>query len=143
MAFEGEACGCEGGEAAGAALNLEHAITDAAVEMMMVAFAGKLKAGAFAGDFNGDDKICLGEEFERAVDGGQAEVLYFGLCMMENLAGGEGRANFGKHVADSVALAGVTFSLVCRLACGLGGGLACPLGSGLAAGSLGGCRWRA
>jgi len=106
VGLEGEALGEDVLDGAGASLDLEDAVAESAVEVVVVCFSGGLVAWWLAGEFDGGDLAGGFEELEGAVDGGDAEGGDVGLGGVEDFGGGDGAIGVVDGVVDGGALAG-------------------------------------
>lgn len=83
-----------------AALGADHVVMAAAVVLVFVA-----RDAIVEGDFAG--QAASGEEFEGAVDGGEADAGIFLLDEAVQLVGGKMLASFEEGTQDRVALSGL------------------------------------
>ena len=109
MAIEREPGGNELGEVTGAAIDFEDPFTAAAEEVVMVPFARQFKPGRIAGNLNGNNDARLDEQFEGAIDGGDAQAGDAGLRVFENFLGGKGCTRIGNGIPDRLSLASLSF----------------------------------
>lgn len=99
----------EVGEIAGALLDFKHLAAGAAVEVVMVRFAGDFVARGLTGHFDLHDSAIGDEGFQRAIDGGHAHAAHATLGKIEDLASGNRTMRLGNDRLDRVALLGVAF----------------------------------
>ena len=78
----------------------------AAVEVVVMAFAGDFVAGGFAGDLDGREPALGDERVDVAVDGGHADAVDEGLSGGEGFVGREGARRLLEGGTNGVFLAG-------------------------------------
>ncbi len=94
----------EAGQRAGAALDLEDAVANPAVEVVVVAFAGDFVARRGAGELNLDEFAVQHEAADVAIDGRDAQPRRQPLCVGENLTRAERPVGGYKSLQDGGAL---------------------------------------
>lgn len=109
MVFELEALGREVRKVAGALLDLKHLSAGAAVEVMVVRFAGDFVAGGFTGHLDQDDAAIGDKGLKGAVDRRHPHSSNASLGQIEDFACGDRAVGLGDDGLDCVALLGVSF----------------------------------
>jgi hypothetical protein len=87
MVFHDKPFGSQPVELAGTALEIVHAATGSAGEMVMMAFAGQFVAAGLAGYFDNRQPLLFQEQFKSPVNGRDADIWNRLLGILQDFLG--------------------------------------------------------
>jgi len=111
MAVEQKAAGHKAPQIGHTTVRFEHAITYAAAEVVMVAFAGKFIALWLARQLDRYQPALFGQSFEGAVDRGDAQARHVALSGFKDFLRPQRTVRFLKSLPDRFTLSRISFHI--------------------------------